>query len=68
MRAEHQFKNMPQSLAEMLDRAVKEDLGPEGFGEGTDDDAVMIDKLRSDVAANRYGIDLSPVLGEEDME
>ena len=68
MHAEHQFKNMPQSLAELLDQAVKEDIGPEGFGQGSDDDATMTDKLRGDVAADRYGIDVSPVLGGDGIQ
>ena len=72
MHADNQFKNLPlwQSLAELLDQAVKEDLGPEAYSKGTDDDATMIDKMRSNVhvAADRYGIDVFPVLGEDDME
>ncbi|CAL5223925.1 g6526 [Coccomyxa viridis] len=30
----HQFKNLPQSLAELLDQAIKEDLGPEAYSKG----------------------------------
>ena len=59
--AEHPRKGYARSLAELLDEAVKEDV--QDFGEGTEDDAAMVDKLRSDVAADRYGLDISPAAG-----
>ena len=54
--AEHPRKRLPQSLEELLDEAVKSDVSRVAFDETTDDDSAMIDKLRSDVAADRYGI------------
>ena len=52
----------PQSVAELLDQADKEDLDPEAYGKGTDDDAAMIDKLRTNGAADRYAMDTPPAL------
>ena len=41
---------------------MKEDA--QGFGtRATEDDAAMAEKLRSDVAADRYGLDVSPAAG-----
>ena len=40
---------------------MKEDA--RGFGAGDEDDAAMAEKLRSDVAADRYGLDVSPAAG-----
>ena len=54
--AEHPRKRLPRSLEELLDEAVKSDVGKGAFDETTDDDSTMVDKLRSDVAADRSGI------------
>ena len=35
---------------------MKSDVGKGAFDDTTDDDSAMIDKLRSDVAADRYGM------------
>ena len=35
---------------------MKSDVGKGAFDETTDNDSAMVDKLRSDVAADRYGI------------
>ena len=37
------------------------------FEEGNEDDSAMIDKLRSDLSADRYGIDISPAV-ERDIQ
>lgn len=60
--AEHPRKRLPASLEELLDEAVKEDAG---FAEGDEDDAAMVDKLRSDTAAERYGLDIGPTVAME---
>lgn len=60
--AEHPRKRLPASLEELLDEAVKEDVG---FAEGDEDDLAMIDKLRSDTAADRYGLDMGPTVAME---
>ena len=54
--AEHPRKRLPRSLEELLDEAVKSDVGKGTFDETTDDDSAMVDKLRSDVAADRSGL------------
>jgi len=66
--AGYQFKNLPQSLIELLDEAVKQDLGVDAFGKVSDDDAAVIDKLRSNIAADRLGINISPVLVGDEMK
>ncbi|CAL5223803.1 g6374 [Coccomyxa viridis] len=58
---EHPRKGYARSLAQLLDEAVKEDA--QDFGAGDEDDAAMVEKLRSDVAADRYGLDVSPAAG-----
>ena len=65
--AEHPPKRLPSSLDELLDEAMKEDLGSINYEEGNEDDSAMIDKLRSDLSADRYGIDISPAV-ERDIQ
>ena len=59
--AEHPRKGYARSLAELLDEAVHEDL--QEFPGADEDDAINVEKLRSDVAADRFGLDLSPAAG-----
>ena len=55
-----------RSLKELLDDAVKRDLGKEMLHEaGNEQDSAMIDKLRRDVLADCYGIDLTPAVQGE---
>ena len=59
--AEHPRKGYARSLAELLDEAVKEDA--QDWSAGDEDDAARVEKLRSDVAADRYGLDVSLAAG-----
>ena len=66
--AVHPRKGYARSLAEMLDEALREDLGQDAYDAGGEDDSAMVNKLRSNVSAHRYGIDISPAVGGGNME
>ena len=66
--AVHPRKGYARSLAEMLEEAVREDLGQDAYDAGGEDDSAMVDKLRSDMSGDRYGIDISPAVKRDIME
>ena len=60
LRAERKSK----SLKELLDKAVKQDLGSElqVHEDASEEDSAMLDKLKSDISADSYGIDIHPAI------
>ena len=56
-----------KSLEELLDEAVKKDMGTElqVHEDASEEDSAIIEKLKCDVSANSYGIDIHPaIIGE----
>ena len=60
LRAERKNK----SLKELLDKAVKEDLGSalQMHEDISEEDSAMLDKLKGDISADTYGIDIHPAM------
>ncbi len=53
-----------KSLKELLDKAVKRELGSElqMHEDASEEDSAMLDKLKGDISADSYGIDIQPAL------
>ena len=62
MHAEGKTVLVHKGLKELLDDAVKRDLGVQQYADVSEEDAAMLDKLKQDISADSYRIDIKPAI------
>ena len=54
-----------KGLKELLDDTIKRDLGAQQYADVSEEDAAMLDKLKQDISADIYHIDIKPAIQGE---